>query len=83
VVQPPISPEQQHDERDPDPCPPEDDECFNAQDADSMEEAISKFVDGLESQEHSGFFMTSTDSLKVLSVPVTKAIRQVPPHEAC
>jgi hypothetical protein len=55
VVQPPISSEQQHDERDPDPGSPEDEECFDAPDAASMEEAISKFVEGLESQEHSGF----------------------------
>ncbi len=43
VVHPPISSEQQHDERDPDPSPPEDEECFDALDAASMEEAISKF----------------------------------------
>jgi hypothetical protein len=43
---------------------PEDEECFDAPDADSMEEAISMFVDGLESQEHSGFDDKSTDSLK-------------------
>ncbi len=55
MVHPPISSEQQHDERDPDPCPPEDEECFNAPDAASMAEANSKFVEGLESQEHSGF----------------------------
>ncbi len=51
VVQPPISSEQQHDERDPDPCPTEDEECFDAPYAASMEEAISMFVEGLESQE--------------------------------
>jgi hypothetical protein len=62
VVQPPISSEQQHDERDPDPGPPEDKECFDAPDASSMEEAISKFVEGLESQERSGFELTFTDS---------------------
>ncbi len=44
VVQPPISSEQQHDERDPDPYPLEDEECFDAPDAASMEEATSKFV---------------------------------------
>ena len=37
VVQPPLSSEQQHDERDPDPCPPEDEECFELPDADSMD----------------------------------------------
>jgi hypothetical protein len=55
VVQPPISSEQQHDERDPDPGPPEDEECFDTPDAASMEEAISKFVEGLEAQKRSGF----------------------------
>ncbi len=56
MVQPPISSEQQHDKRDPGPCPLEDEECFDAPDAASgMEEAISKCVEGLESQEHSGF----------------------------
>ncbi len=74
VVQPPISSDQQQDERDPDPCPPEDEECFDALDAASMEEAISKFVEGLESQERSGFDDIQR-LLKGLSVPVTKAIR--------
>ncbi len=74
VVQPPISSEQQHDERDPDPCPPEDEVCFDAPDAASMEEAISKFVEGLESQEHSGFDDIHR-LLKSLPVPVAKAIR--------
>ncbi len=76
VVQPPISSEQQHDERDPqdDPCPPEDEECFDTPDAASMEEAISKFVEGLESQEHSVFDDIHI-LLKGLPVPITKAIR--------
>ncbi len=37
--------EQQDDDRDPDPCP-SDEELFDAEDAESMEEAINKFVDG-------------------------------------
>ena len=49
MVQPPLASEQQDDDRDPEPCPPEDDECFDAPDAESMEEAINKFVVGLES----------------------------------
>jgi hypothetical protein len=73
VVQPPISSEQQHDERDPDPCPPVDEECFEAPDAASVEEAISKFVEGLESQERS-WFDGIHRLLKGLPVPVTKAI---------
>ena len=32
LVQPPISSEEQHDDRDADPCPPEDEECFDAPD---------------------------------------------------
>jgi hypothetical protein len=61
VVQPPISSAQQHELRDPDPCPPEDEECFDAPDAASMEEAISKFV---ESWSHRSAvdLMTFTDS---------------------
>ena len=74
MVQPPISSEQQHDERDPDPCPPVDEECFEVPDAASVEEAISKFVEGLESQEHSGFDDIHR-LVKGLPVPVTKAIR--------
>jgi hypothetical protein len=41
-----------------------------------MEEAISKFVEGLESQEHSGFDDIHRP-LKGLPVPVTKAIRLI------
>ncbi len=55
MVQPPLSSEQQDDDRDSDPCPSEDEELFDAQDAESIIEAINKFVDGLESQERSGF----------------------------
>jgi hypothetical protein len=74
VLPPPISSEQQHDEKGPDPYPPKDEECFDAPDAASMEEAISKFVEGLESQERSGFDDIHR-LLKGLPVPVTKAIR--------
>jgi hypothetical protein len=81
VVQPPISSVQQHDKRDPDPCPPEDEECFDAPDAVSMEEAISKFVEGLESQECSGFDDIHR-LLQGLPVPVTKAIRLMTHAEA-
>ena len=35
--------------------PPEDEEFFDAPDADAMKEAISKFVNGLEQQERRGF----------------------------
>ena len=36
------------------PCP-EEDEFFDAPDAESQEEAINRFMEGLEQQEHSGF----------------------------
>ncbi len=47
-VQPPeVQPPVESDEHD--PCPvPEDDECFEAPDAQSKEEAINKFLDGIE-----------------------------------
>jgi hypothetical protein len=80
-----MSSEQQHDERDPDPGPPEDEECFDAPDAASMEEAISKFVEGLGSQERSGFDDIHK-LVKGLPVPVTKACTRNkgnPPHDAC
>ncbi len=49
-VQPPVGSDEA------DPCPvPEDDECFEAPDAQSKEEAINKFLDGIEDQECSGF----------------------------
>ena len=41
-------------EGDPDPCP-EDEEYFVRPDAGDMEEAIDKFLDGLDGQERSGF----------------------------
>jgi hypothetical protein len=46
---------------------------FDAPAAESIEEAISKFVDGLESQERSGFDDIH-QLIKHLLVPVTKAI---------
>jgi hypothetical protein len=70
-----------HDDRDPDPSPPEDDELFDASDAESMEETINKFVDGLESQDRSGFDDIHR-LIKYLPVPVTKAIRQMTHDQA-
>ncbi len=49
-VQPPVD----SDEDDPRPAA-EDDEFFQAPDAQSKEEAINKFLDGIEGQECSGF----------------------------
>jgi hypothetical protein len=76
VVQPTLGSEQQDDDRDPDPCPSEDGELFDAPDAESMEEAINKFVDGLESQERSGFDDIHR-LIKHLPEPVTKAISPI------
>jgi hypothetical protein len=39
---------------DPDPCS-EDEEVFYSPDVESMEEAISKFMEGMECRESSGF----------------------------
>ncbi len=40
--------------------PPEDEEFFDTPDADAMEKAISKFVNGLEQQERRGFTKINT-----------------------
>ncbi len=87
VVQPPIISEQQYDQRDPDPCPLGDNEFFETLDADSMEETISKFMDGLEAQERSGFDDIHR-LIQCLPLPVTKAIRsmthvQASKHSSC
>ena len=58
---------------DPYPCP-EDDEFFDAPDAESQEEAINRFMEGLEQQERSGF--SQIDRLiSSLPVPVLKKTR--------
>ena len=58
---------------DPNPCP-EDDEFFGVPDAESQEEAINRFMEGLEQQEHSGF--SQIDRLiSSLPVPVLKKTR--------
>jgi hypothetical protein len=48
--------------------PPEDEEFLETSDADAMEEAISKFVNGLEQQERRGFTESHT-YLQRLPVP--------------
>ena len=50
----PIQSEPEPVEGDPVPCP-EDEEFFVRPDAGDMEEAIDKFLDGLDGQERSGF----------------------------
>ena len=58
---------------DPHPCP-EDDEFFGVPDAESQEEAINRFMEGLEQQEHRGF--SQIDRLiSSLPVPVLKKTR--------
>jgi hypothetical protein len=57
-------------EGDSNPCP-EDEEFYNAPDAESMEEAIGKFIEGLQGQEHSGFTQLHRH-LDVLPVPVQR-----------
>jgi hypothetical protein len=52
----------------PNPCP-EDEEFHKAPDADSMEEAIGKFTEGLEGQERTGFSQIHS-LLQHLPVPV-------------
>ena len=52
------------------PCP-EDEEFFVRPDAAGMEEAIGKFLDGLEGQERSGFEELH-QFLAKLPVPTTK-----------
>ena len=54
-----------------DPCS-EDNEFFDRPDADTMEEAISRFMDGLEAQERGGF-NDLHGLLRRLPVPTVKA----------
>jgi hypothetical protein len=65
---------------DPNPCP-EDEEFHKAPDADSMEEAIGKFMEGLEGQERAGFSQIHK-LLQRLPVPVQKDISSMMNAEA-
>ena len=62
-------------EGDPNPCP-EDEEFFSAPDAQGMEGAINKFMEGLEGQERSGFSQLNR-LLSVLPVPVQQKTRSM------
>ncbi len=53
-ILPAVDTEQEEDEGDPNPCP-EDEDDFLRPDAEGMEEAISRFLDGMEGQEQNGF----------------------------
>ena len=61
--------DQEHEDMDPDPCP-EDGELFDSPDAESMDEAISKFMEGM--QESSGF-QNINRLIHSLPVPEQKA----------
>ena len=76
--QPPV--EQEPDEGDPSPCP-EDEECFVRPDAAGMEEAIGKFLDGLEGQECRGFGEMHS-FLATLPVPTPKKSTEMTHSEA-
>ena len=76
--QPPV--EQEPEEGDPSPCP-EDEEFFVRPDAAGMEEAIGKFLDGLEGQECSGFEEMHR-FLATLPVPTPKKGREMMHAEA-
>ena len=65
-----IESEHGQEDRDPSPCP-EDEEFFVRPDAMAMDEAIGKFLDGLEGQERSGFKELHC-FLATLPVPATK-----------
>jgi hypothetical protein len=65
---------------DPNPCR-EDEEFFSAPDAESQEEAINKFMEGLEGEEHSGFSQIHR-LLSSLPVPVQKENRSMTHAEA-
>ena len=70
-MQPPAPDHASMEEGDPLPCP-EDEEFFESrQDTADMEEAISKFMEGMEQQEHTGY-NTLHNLLQGLPVPVQK-----------
>ena len=71
---------EQEQDGDPD-VPPEDEELFETPDADAKEEAISKFLDGLEQQERRGFTEIQT-YLQRLPVPGCAEIRKMTHAEA-
>ncbi len=80
MAQPPVESEQEHEGGDPAPCP-EDKEVFVRPDAEDMEKAIGKFLDGLEGQERGGFEETHS-YLANPSVPATKESRGMTHAEA-
>ena len=69
---PSVEPDQVPEDGDPAPCT-EDEEFFVRPDAAGMEEAIGKFLDGLEGQERGGFEEMHS-FLATLPVPVRKDV---------
>ena len=67
---PSVESEHRPEDGDPSPCP-EDEEVFVRPDAGAMDEAIGKFLDGLDGQERSGF-QELHRFLETLPVPATK-----------
>ncbi len=67
-------------EWDPSPCP-EDEEFHQAPDADSMQEAIGKFMEGQEGHERAAFSQIHR-LLQRLPVPVQKDTRSMTQAEA-
>ena len=76
----PIQSEPEPVEGDPVPCP-EDEEFFVRPDAGDMEEAIDKFLDGLDGQERSGFEEMHR-FLATLPIPSAKESRSMTHAEA-
>ena len=76
----PIQSEPEPVEGDPVPCP-EDEEFFVRPDAGDMEEAIDKFLDGLDGQERSGFEEMHR-FLATLPIPSGKESRSMTHAEA-
>ena len=80
IVKPPAVASLEQDEGDPAPCP-EDEEFFGGPDAESQEEAINQFLDGLEGQERTGF-KDIHRFLDRLPVPAGKDTRSMTHTEA-
>ena len=77
---PSVESENGHEDGDPSPCP-EDEEFFLRPDAGAMDEAIGKFLDGLDGQERSGF-QELHRFLETLPVPATKETSSMTHAEA-
>jgi hypothetical protein len=82
IPEPPGQASVDQDEVDPCPAPArEDEEFFQGPDPESKEEAINKFLEGMEDQECSGFKGIDR-SLGRLTVPASKETRSMSHSEA-